>query len=76
MKSKTSITLDDGLLRGIDDRAIGYKSRSAFIEVAVEHFIRHLERQQADRKDLDLLNRHATDMNREAEDVLDYQVPL
>ena len=76
MKTKTSVTLDGGLLEGIDEHASAYRSRSEFIEAAVEHFIRHLERQEAERKDLAILNRRADALNAEAEDVVAYQVPL
>ena len=76
MKTKTSVTLDGGLLRGIDQHAADYKSRSEFIETAVEYFIHHLERQEAEQRDLDILNRRADALNEEAEDVLAYQVAL
>jgi len=76
MKTKTSVTLDGGLLQGIDQHATDYKSRSEFIEAAVEYFIHHLERQEAERRDLDILNRRADALNAEAEDVLAYQVAL
>jgi Arc/MetJ-type ribon-helix-helix transcriptional regulator len=76
MKTKTSVTLDGGLLRGIAQHAGDYRSRSEFIEVAVEYFIKHLDREEAERKDLEILNRRADVLNEEAEDVLAYQVPL
>jgi metal-responsive CopG/Arc/MetJ family transcriptional regulator len=76
MKTKTSVTLDGVLLHGIDAHASEYRSRSEFIEVAVEYFIRHLERQEAEQKDLAILNRRADALNEEAGDVLAYQVPL
>ncbi len=76
MKTKTSVTLEGTLLRGIERLTTDYKSRSAFIEAAVEHFIRHLERQEAEQRDLDILNRRADALNEEAADVLAYQVTL
>ena len=76
MKMKTSVTLDGGVLQGIDAHAREYRSRSEFIEAAVGYFIQHLERQQADQKDLEILNRRANVLNEEAEDVLAYQVAL
>ncbi len=76
MKTKTSVTLDGALLRGIDRCATDYRSRSEFIEAAVEYFIRHLERQELERRDLEILNRRADALNQEAEDVLTYQVTL
>jgi metal-responsive CopG/Arc/MetJ family transcriptional regulator len=76
MKTKTSVTPDGGLLRGIDRHATDYRSRSGFIEEAVEYLIHHLERQEAEKRDLDILNRRADALNEEAEDVLAYQVTL
>ena len=76
MKTKTSVTLEGGLLQGIDEHAREYRSRSEFIEAAVEHFIQHLERQAAEQRDLEILNRRADALNKEAEDVLAYQVAL
>ena len=76
MKTKTSVTLDGGVLQGIDEHASEYRSRSEFIEAAVGYFIQHIERQQADQKDLEILNRRADALNEEAADVLAYQVAL
>jgi metal-responsive CopG/Arc/MetJ family transcriptional regulator len=76
MKTKTSVTLEGGLLRGMDQHAAEYRSRSQFIEAAVEYFIHHLERQAAEKRDLDILNRRADVLNKEAEEVLTYQVAL
>jgi metal-responsive CopG/Arc/MetJ family transcriptional regulator len=76
MKTKTSVTLSGGLIRGIDQHVSDYGSRSQFIEVAVEHFILYLDRQAADQRDLAILNRRADALNEEAQDVLAYQVGL
>ncbi|HPA47232.1 MAG TPA: ribbon-helix-helix domain-containing protein [bacterium] len=76
MKTKTSITLSENLFPVIDERAGEFGSRSEFIEAALRHFIAHLERQETERKDLEILNRRADALNREAEDVLSYQVPI
>ena len=74
MKGKISITLDDELLRGIERHAEQFRSRSDFVQAAVERFITHLERKAADQKDIEILNRRADALNAEAEDVLSYQV--
>ena len=73
---KTSVTLSGVLLKEVEAHAAEFRSRSEFIEAAVDHFIRHLEKQEAEQKDLDILNRHAKTLNEEAEDALAYQVPL
>jgi len=76
MKIKTSITLSNEVLKAIDLHIGEYRSRSEFIETAARKFIAQLAREEAERKDLELINRHSVSLNAEAEDVLTYQVPL
>jgi len=76
MKVKTSITLSEDLVKAIDEHAGEYKTRSEFIEDAVRAFILHLIQMQQDAKDLEIINQHADRLNREAADVLTYQVDL
>lgn len=76
MKTKTSVTLDEELLQGIDRHSREYRSRSAFVEASIIYFIRRLERQEAEQRDLAILNNRADALNEEAEDVLRYQVAL
>ena len=73
MKQKTSITLDEGLLRRLD-RLIGSGgNRSAVMEKALEAYLADEERRRREARDLEILNRNATKLNREARDVLGYQ---
>jgi metal-responsive CopG/Arc/MetJ family transcriptional regulator len=77
MKVKTSITLSQDLLKLIDKRAkLFKKNRSDFIETAVWEFLARLIRDEQNAKDLEIINRRAEYLNREAADVLDYQVQL
>jgi len=76
MKVKTSITLSREILRAIDRHHSEFKSRSEFLEVAARGFLTRLARTKADRRDLNIINRHADELNAEAEDVLAYQVSL
>jgi metal-responsive CopG/Arc/MetJ family transcriptional regulator len=74
MKVKTSVTLEQNVARELD-RIVGRDgSRSAVIELAVREFLERRLRVSRDAKDLRLLNRHAARLNREAADVLGYQV--
>ncbi len=76
MKSKTSITLSATLLEELD-RIVGENgSRSDLIEKAVREYIQRLARAERDQRDLQILNRNAKRMDREAKDVLRYQVKL
>jgi len=74
MKIKTSITLSEELIQSIDELLGGQKNRSEFIEKAVRSFIGNQMQRKRDLKDLDILNKKAHKLNREAEDVLSYQV--
>ena len=76
MKVKTSITLPEDLLKTIDQYTGEHKNRSKFIEDAVRAFIMQLIQRQQDARDLELINQHADTLNREAADVLTYQVDL
>ena len=76
MKVKTSITLSEKLLKAIDQRSGQYKNRSEFIEAAVWNFITQAIRNDQNARDLEIINKHADQLNQEAEDVLTYQVPL
>lgn len=76
MKVKTSITLSEELLKVVDKRARQFKNRSDFIERAVWAFVAQLARQEQEARDLEIINREADRLNREAADVLDYQAAL
>jgi len=76
MKIKTSVTLSDSLLAQIDRHAGRGANRSEFIETAVRSYIAALVRRKQNLRDLAIINRRAARLNREARDVLDYQIPL
>lgn len=74
MKSKTSVTLPSAVLQELD-RVLGENgNRSEFVGQAVRERLERLAREERDRRDLKLLNDHAKYLNREAADVLTYQV--
>ena len=74
MKVKTSITLSRELLQAVDARTGRGRSRSEFIEAALQAFLDKSMRDERGVRDLEILNRRATRLNREAADVLAYQV--
>jgi metal-responsive CopG/Arc/MetJ family transcriptional regulator len=77
MKVKTSVTLSKDLLEIIDTRARqSKKNRSDFVETAVRLFIQQLVREERNARDLEIINRRADHLNREAADILTYQTPL
>ena len=74
MKAKTSVTLPEDLLEAIDQRAGQFKNRSHIIEAAVRAFLAQMIRDEQNARDLAIINRRADYLNREAADVLAYQV--
>jgi metal-responsive CopG/Arc/MetJ family transcriptional regulator len=76
MKVKTSITLSRQVLQLIDKHRHDFRSRSAFLEQAAKSLLASLARTDAERRDLEIINRNADTLNAEAVDVLTYQVPL
>jgi metal-responsive CopG/Arc/MetJ family transcriptional regulator len=76
MKVKTSITLSRDLLHKIDGIIKGRTNRSVFIEQALQSYLKQMEQDQRNRDDLQKINKHAAQLNREASDVISYQVEL
>jgi metal-responsive CopG/Arc/MetJ family transcriptional regulator len=75
-ESQDIYTLSEDLLKAIDEYTGEYKNRSEFIEDAVRAFIIQLIRRQQDARDLKIINHRSDYLNREAADVLTYQVDL
>jgi metal-responsive CopG/Arc/MetJ family transcriptional regulator len=76
MKVKTSVTLSEDLVREMDELSNRYGNRSALVEQAVRGFLAAETKRQRDAQDLEILNQRADALNKEAEDVLSYQVDL
>ncbi|HTS34525.1 MAG TPA: hypothetical protein VMH04_02570 [Candidatus Solibacter sp.] len=76
MKEKTSLTLSKEILTGIDRMAGTKQSRSAFIESVLQEYLKERARNQRDARDVEIINRNAARLNRDAEDGLEYQAPL
>jgi metal-responsive CopG/Arc/MetJ family transcriptional regulator len=70
VRVKTSITLPRALLRRLDRIE---KNRSGLIERAALAYLAQMEEQARDRKDIEIIDRHAARLNREAADTLAYQ---
>jgi metal-responsive CopG/Arc/MetJ family transcriptional regulator len=73
MKEKTSITLSKDVLLDVDRLAGSKHSRSAFIERVLRRYLRERARAALQARDLERINKAAERLNREAEEVLDYQ---
>jgi metal-responsive CopG/Arc/MetJ family transcriptional regulator len=73
MKVKTSVTLSEEVLREMEELISG-SSRSAFIEAALRAHLDRLRRRRRDARDAAILERAADRLEREAADVLAYQV--
>ena len=74
MKTKTSITLSEDVLKAMNKLSGQHKNRSESIELALRNYIAQLIRQERNVRDLDIINQRADRLNEEALDVLAYQV--
>lgn len=76
MRVKTSVTIDERVLRAIDRAATRGRSRSRVLEDAARDYLARQARAARDARDRQLIDRVAEDLNREMDDVLSYQVDL
>jgi metal-responsive CopG/Arc/MetJ family transcriptional regulator len=76
MKIKTSITISEEIIKQIDALSSQYGNRSILIEKAIREFLMAESRRRRDVQDMDILNRNADALNKEATDVLAYQMNL
>jgi metal-responsive CopG/Arc/MetJ family transcriptional regulator len=70
VRVKTSITLPSELISQLDRVD---KNRSALLERAARAYLARLEIDERDRRDIEIINRNAERLNREAMDTLEYQ---
>jgi metal-responsive CopG/Arc/MetJ family transcriptional regulator len=73
MRVKTSVTIDDKVLRAIDRVTSPTRSRSRVLEDAAREFLARGARAAREARDLEILNGAAEALNREMEDVLAFQ---
>lgn len=76
MKVKTSITIDERVLRAIDKTTSSQRSRSRVLEDAAREFLARRARTAREARDLAILNEAADGLNSEMEDVLTYQADM
>ena len=76
MRVKTSVTIDERVLRAIDKVATRTRSRSRVIEDAARDYLARRARSAREARDLEILNAQAEALNREMDDVLAYQADL
>ena len=76
MKVKTSITVSKNLLKEIDSIISKSGNRSLFIEEAIRNYLIQIKRNLRNKNDLDIINRSADELNKEADDILSYQVNI
>lgn len=76
MRVKTSVTIDEEVLKALDKAATGGRSRSRLLEDAAREFLARRSRAAREARDLAILDAQAEALNREMADVLAYQVDL
>jgi metal-responsive CopG/Arc/MetJ family transcriptional regulator len=73
MKIETTVFLSEELLTALGSRAPDPQDRSELVEAALMEYLAQLRKRDPSR-DLEIINAHAPELNKEAEDVLSYQV--
>jgi metal-responsive CopG/Arc/MetJ family transcriptional regulator len=76
MKIRISITVSEEMMREIDELCSRYGNRSLLIEQAIRDFLAAEARRKRDIQNIEILNRRADALNKEAKDVLSYQVDI
>jgi len=76
MSVKMSVVLPDELVHTVKILSHQYKSQSVFVETALRRFIRQIQREEQQQRDLEIINRYADRLNEETADALRYQMPL
>ena len=76
MRVKTSVTIDERVLRAIDKSTSRHRSRSRVIEEAAREFLARRARAAREARDLAILNEAADALNREMDDVLSHQADI
>jgi metal-responsive CopG/Arc/MetJ family transcriptional regulator len=76
MRVKTSVTIDERVLRAIDKTTTRHRSRSRVIEDAAREFLARRSRAAREARDLEILNQTADALNREMDDVLAFQADV
>ena len=76
MRIKTSVRIDERVLKAIDKVTTRSRSRSRLIEDAAREFLARRARAARDARDLAILNECAADLNKEMKDVLGYQADV
>jgi len=76
MKQKTSITLSEDLISALEKEAMKGENRSEQIERLLRERLKEKAREEREQRDLELINEHADRLNKEAGEVLEFQVEL
>jgi Arc/MetJ-type ribon-helix-helix transcriptional regulator len=76
MKVKTSVRLSKEAVAAIDRLAGKSKTRSEVVETAVRELAAAQARRERYCREVELIDRHSNELNREAEDVLAFQAEL
>lgn len=73
MKTKTSLTLSEDLLKTLDKMSGPTVSRSAFIERILREFIERPGKVRRNAQEVAAINRHVAHLNAEMSDALSFQ---
>lgn len=74
---KTSISISSDLLEEIKTVAKEQKQNiTELVETGIRDYLKKLMREKRDTRDIEIINRNADELNREALDTLEYQIDI
>lgn len=73
MRVKISVTIDERVLKEIDEATTRHRRRSRLMEDAAREFLARRARPARETRDLAILNESAAELNKEMKDVLGYR---
>jgi metal-responsive CopG/Arc/MetJ family transcriptional regulator len=76
MRVKTSVTIDERVLKAIDRATTPTRSRSRVIEEAARDFLTRRARAAREARDREILDAVSEELNSEMADVLEYQAEV
>ena len=76
MKVETTVELPEELLAAMDERSDEYGGRSELVEAALRALIEGPSQTDLEARDLAIIARYADELNEEAADALECQIPL
>jgi hypothetical protein len=76
MDVETRITLPEDMVQELAPEVAKHGSLSKLVEITLRELVKKTKRQMRDARELEIINAHAEELDREALDVLQYQIEI